>query len=161
MRRKLFCGMASVSERRRGGTSVLFKKGSRIFKQRVQERDLTVSFALNYNMIMNKFFLPAGSNMKRKNTTIEDLAIMVKKGFDGVDKKFDGVDKKFDGVDKKFDEAQKDRDGIRREMREGFTRVNARLDVIEGDIKDFIGRDEFEDVLARLKLVEKTLGLKV
>ncbi len=32
---KLFFGGASVSERRRGGASVLFKKGSRIFKQRV------------------------------------------------------------------------------------------------------------------------------
>jgi len=35
MRRKLFCGVASVSERRRGGASVLsLKMGSRIFKQR-------------------------------------------------------------------------------------------------------------------------------
>ncbi|KKQ96179.1 MAG: hypothetical protein UT22_C0038G0001, partial [Parcubacteria group bacterium GW2011_GWC2_39_11] len=33
MRRKLFCGVASVSERRRGGASVSFKEGSRIFKQ--------------------------------------------------------------------------------------------------------------------------------
>src|SRR3989338_559970 len=34
MRRKLFCGVASVSERRRGGASVSLKEGSRIFKQR-------------------------------------------------------------------------------------------------------------------------------
>jgi len=30
MRRKLFCGVASVSERRRGGASVSLKMGSRI-----------------------------------------------------------------------------------------------------------------------------------
>src|SRR3990167_3334598 len=34
MRRKFFCGVASVSEWRRGGASVSLKKGSRIFKQR-------------------------------------------------------------------------------------------------------------------------------
>ncbi|OGZ26895.1 MAG: hypothetical protein A3F95_03190 [Candidatus Nealsonbacteria bacterium RIFCSPLOWO2_12_FULL_39_31] len=33
MQRKLFCWVASVSERRRGGASVSFKEGSRIFKQ--------------------------------------------------------------------------------------------------------------------------------
>src|SRR3990167_3308546 len=32
--RKLFCWVASVSERRRGGASVSFKEGSCIFKQR-------------------------------------------------------------------------------------------------------------------------------
>lgn len=92
--------------------------------------------------------------MAKKKVTIENLAVMVKKGFDG-------VDKKFDGVDKKFDEAQKDRQSIRREMKEGFRHINARFDVIESDIKDFVSRDEFEDVLARLKLIEKTIGLKV
>jgi len=46
--------------------------------------------------------------MPKKNTTIDDLAVMVQKGFIGVDKKmeagFKNVDKKFENVDKKFDE---------------------------------------------------------
>jgi len=39
MRTKLFFGVASVSERRRGGASVSFKEGSRIFKQRAPQKD--------------------------------------------------------------------------------------------------------------------------
>jgi hypothetical protein len=44
---------------------------------------------------------------KKKNITINDLAVMVKKGFDGVDKRFDNLTKEmrfgFDRVDKRFD----------------------------------------------------------
>jgi archaellum component FlaC len=45
--------------------------------------------------------------MKGKNITIDDLAVMVKKGFDGVDKRFDGVDKRFDGVDDRLERIEK------------------------------------------------------
>lgn len=34
---------------------------------------------------------------------IDDLATMIKSGFDDVDKRFDDVDKRFDQVDKRFD----------------------------------------------------------
>jgi archaellum component FlaC len=40
-----------------------------------------------------------GSMGKRKVTT-EDLALMVKKGFDSVDKRFDGVDDRLDRIEK-------------------------------------------------------------
>ena len=36
--------------------------------------------------------------MAKKNTTIDELAIMVQKGFNGVDKRFEQVDKRFDVV---------------------------------------------------------------
>jgi archaellum component FlaC len=51
--------------------------------------------------------------MKKKNITIDDLAIMVQKGFqetakkEEMDKRFDGVDKRFDGVDKRLDRIEK------------------------------------------------------
>jgi hypothetical protein len=45
--------------------------------------------------------------MKKKNTTIDDLAVMVQKGFDGVDLKFEQVDKRFDDMDKHFDKIEK------------------------------------------------------
>ncbi len=48
--------------------------------------------------------------MAKKNITIDDLAVMVKKGFDGVDKKFEETHK---------------------EMRDGFSAVNKRFDKIE------------------------------
>jgi archaellum component FlaC len=38
--------------------------------------------------------------MAKKNVTIEDLAVMVKKGFDAVDKRFDGVDDRLDRIEK-------------------------------------------------------------
>lgn len=45
--------------------------------------------------------------MKKKNVTINDLAVMVGKGFDGVDKRFDGVDKRFDAIDFRLDKIEK------------------------------------------------------
>lgn len=50
--------------------------------------------------------------MKEKNVTNEDLAIMVKKGFDVVDERFDKVDKRFDTVDDKFSEVNHRLDNI-------------------------------------------------
>jgi archaellum component FlaC len=38
--------------------------------------------------------------MAKKSVTIEDLAVMVKKGFDSVDKRFDGVDDRLDRIEK-------------------------------------------------------------
>lgn len=40
---------------------------------------------------------------KTPRITIEDLALMVKKGFDANDKRFDEMDKRFDAMDKRFD----------------------------------------------------------
>ena len=45
--------------------------------------------------------------MSKKETTIDDLAIMVKHGFDGVDKRFNEVDKRFNEVDKRFDRLER------------------------------------------------------
>lgn len=42
----------------------------------------------------------------KKNITIDDLAVIVQKGFNGVDKRFDSVDKRFDLVDKRFDKIE-------------------------------------------------------
>ncbi len=42
-----------------------------------------------------------------QKTSLDNLAGMIKRGFDNVDKKFDNVDKKFDNVDKKFDDVDK------------------------------------------------------
>jgi len=39
-----------------------------------------------------------------KNITIDELAAMVQRGFDGVDKRFGEIDKRFNRVDERFDE---------------------------------------------------------
>lgn len=48
--------------------------------------------------------------MSKKDITINDLAIMVKHGFDGMDKRFSGMDKKIDDlevhVNKRFDKLE-------------------------------------------------------
>jgi len=38
--------------------------------------------------------------MKKKNITIDGLAVMVKRGFDGVDQRFDKVDDKLDRIER-------------------------------------------------------------
>ncbi len=42
-----------------------------------------------------------------QKTTLDNLAGLIKRGFDNVDKKFDNVDKKFDNVNKKFEKQRK------------------------------------------------------
>lgn len=49
--------------------------------------------------------------MEDKKVTIDELAAMIKKGFDGVDKRFDAftehVDKRFDEVNDHFEKIEK------------------------------------------------------
>ena len=84
--------------------------------------------------------------------TVEKLALMIGKGFAH--------------VDQRFDEA-----ATKKEMDEGFAGVNARLDHldarvgrIEADIHELQGevvyRHEFEDILGRVKYLEKKLGIE-
>ena len=37
-----------------------------------------------------------------KKVTLDNLAGMIKRGFDGVDKRFESVDKRFDGIEKRL-----------------------------------------------------------
>lgn len=94
-----------------------------------------------------------------KKTTLDDLARMVKVGFDETAKQVD-MDKRFEQVDKRFEVVDK-RLG-RLEMEASHT--NAQLNVIERDVaeirKHFVYRDEFEDALARILLLEKKVGIK-
>lgn len=99
-----------------------------------------------------------------EETTINDLAAMVKKGFDEtarniknvetemregfakVDERFVGIDERFVGIDGRIDN------------------INSRLFVIERDIAEirshFVYRHEFEDLMARVKCVEVKLGVE-
>lgn len=85
---------------------------------------------------------------------VENLARIVARGFEQVDRRFEQVDKRLELIDKKIEQ-------IDVEIRH----INARLDTIEHDIADIrkhlIYRDEFEDVLMRLSAVEKKLGIKI
>ena len=84
----------------------------------------------------------------------DNLGRMVKSGFDETNKKIDDLDR---ATDERLLEMQS-------EMRHGFNRVDARLGSIERDIaelrKHFVYRDEFEDLMGRVKYLEQKLGIE-
>jgi len=85
---------------------------------------------------------------KYLDKSIEGLAKMVKKGFDGVDEKFEKVDKRFEKINEKFERI----DGR-------FENVNARLDTIEQDLKEIkeemMRSQDFEALELRVFLKSK------
>ena len=62
------------------------------------DKEIKQQFQKLTNLLQNGFI----DSEKKTDKKIENLAIMVKKGFDGVDARFDGVDARFDGVDERF-----------------------------------------------------------
>lgn len=48
--------------------------------------------------------------------TIDDLALMTAKGFNGIDKRFEGVGKRFDKMDKDFVEVKENIKDIRKDI---------------------------------------------
>jgi hypothetical protein len=65
-----------------------------------------------------------------RNTTGNDmrkLAINMDKRFDAVDRRFDAVDRRFDAVDRRFDAVDRASNELRRDMNEGFNRIEYRL----------------------------------
>ena len=71
-----------------------------------------------------------------------DVAGMIKRGFDGVDKKFDGVDKKFDENTKQH-----------RQIFDRLEEITLKLDQVAY-------RFEVQELDRRLKRVEIKLGIK-
>jgi hypothetical protein len=99
---------------------------------------------------------------------INDLAVMVQKGFDEFDKKmekgFVEADKKiqkgFDEVNKRIEETEV---GLRKEMQEGFNKINdeilqIKIDIAAINVKlkhDVVYRDEIEVLQVRIAKLEK------
>jgi len=89
--------------------------------------------------------------MKKKNVTIDDLAVMVQKGFDGVHLE---MNNSFGLVDKRFDKV------------EGrLMKLEIRMDNLESEVEAIrkhqiahtIYRDEFEKLENKVKALEKLL----
>ena len=83
-----------------------------------------------------------------KEITNEELAKMIKLGFDGQDKRFDGQDKRFDAHDKRFDAHDK-----------RFDKIEQRLNTLEQGQEDIKLR--LDNVAYRFELrdLEKTVKL--
>ena len=76
-----------------------------------------------------------------KKITIEELATMVKRGFDHTATK-------------------NDLEQLRGEMQQGFFAVNSRLDLIREDTADLPAmREELRDLRTRVDLLEQKVGL--
>lgn len=101
---------------------------------------------------------------KEKEVTIDALAVMVQKGFLGVhekmDNSFEQVDKQFEQIDGRFEQIDKRFDRIEGEL----SHHGARLSAIEHDVadikRDMISRDEFEDLMGRVKYLEIKMGIE-
>ena len=84
--------------------------------------------------------------MPKKPTTNEDLARMIKKGFDHNDKRFEKMDEK---MDKRFDKVESRLDNLE----QGQEEIKLRLDNVAY-------RFEVEDLKKRVKKIEFKLGLR-
>jgi len=78
--------------------------------------------------------------------TLDNLAAIVQGEFLQVGKKFNVLENRFDNLEKKVDD--------------GFSNINARLDMIDRDIKGFVRYEDFEDLMARVKYLERKLGIE-
>jgi len=104
--------------------------------------------------------------MANKKITIDDLAIMVQKGFDETNEKLGGrmdkLDGRMDKLDGRMDKLDGRMDVLEKKVDDGFSHVEAGLDAINKNIKelDFVTKDEFEELMTRVKYIEAKLGIK-
>ena len=93
-----------------------------------------------------------------KTVTLDDLALMIGRGFNEVHEK---MDKGFDAVNGRMDDMEGRMDNLDKKVDDGFLRVNARFDTIEMRIQDLdvISRIEFDDLMERVKFIEMKLGI--
>jgi hypothetical protein len=97
--------------------------------------------------------------MKNTTTTIDDLAKMINEGFKTTATKDDvtalrsEMNEKFDVVNTRFDSVESRLDHL-----------DARVGRIEADVHalrdEMVHRQEFQDVLDRVKYIEKKLGIE-
>ena len=91
--------------------------------------------------------------MKKSKATIDDLARMVKRGFDGVDKRFDTLEGDMRHVK-----------GEITHMKGEIAHLNASVSTVQRDVaeirKQFVRRDEFDDLFGRVTYLERRLGIK-
>ena len=76
-----------------------------------------------------------------KKMTIEDLAGMVQRGFDGVDKKFEGVHERFNEVENKIE-------ALRLEIENRLDSLEKRFQKIE-----YEALDDFRQRITRLEVI--------
>jgi len=97
--------------------------------------------------------------MVKKETTIDDLAIMVQKGFLGMDKKFDEVNDKIDKMQSNIGHLKLDVQFLKSEMAGLRIRIE-KIEQILNQTNNYIANLEFEDLMGRVKYLELKLGIE-
>jgi len=110
--------------------------------------------------------------MKEKNVTIEKLAGMVQRGFENTATKDDikRLEKRQAVLEKGQATLEKGQATLEKGqivlakgqavLKENQDEILLRLGRIEGEIKQFVSYDEFEDLMARVKYLESHLGIE-
>lgn len=92
-------------------------------------------------------------NIKNKKITIDDLAIMVAKGFSKVDERFDKVDERFEKVEKDIKEMKYDLNEVKENLQA------TRNDVLNMHDK-FVSSHTFDQLASRVTTLEKKAKIK-
>ena len=90
--------------------------------------------------------------MAEKKITNEQLARMINSGFEKTAEDFSAVHAKLAAL-------REDMDARFNNVDAQFNGVHARLDTIEKEIKGFVSQEDFDDLMARVKLIETKLGI--
>ena len=109
--------------------------------------------------------------MAKKKITLDDLAVMVAKGFHEVSGQFKQIDGQFEQIGGRFEQIDgqfEKLDGridaletrLEKKMDDGFHAVNRRIDLLREDISDLPDvREAVEDHDKRLSRVERKVGV--
>ncbi len=94
---------------------------------------------------------------KKEEITTNDLAVMIKKGFDHVDERFEKVDEQFEKVDERFEKMEKRFDNLEATLENQYPDKNYLSDKL-GDLAAEIGarieRKKEQDRQFKEKVIE-------
>jgi archaellum component FlaC len=89
-------------------------------------------------------------NSVEKEITLEDLALMVGKGFNKMDERFKGIDNRLDGIDNRLDGIDNRLDGIDNRL-DG---IDNQLNDIKADLNKKVDVFKYNDLTYRVEKLE-------
>lgn len=96
---------------------------------------------------------------KVKNVTLDDLAIMVAEGFNGVQKQFDGVNGRLDKVEGKLDKVEGRMDKLEQGMEALRSSVNNYLELSDKRYLELKARETV--IISWVKAIAEKTGVKI
>jgi len=93
--------------------------------------------------------------------TLESLAVMIKVGFDGVDKRFKAVDRRFEVMDKKFEKFEGRFDRLEKKVDDLDLKVDQNHAEVMRMLDNCISKNELRLYDKRITAIEKRLKMPV